>query len=62
MTIGKRWFSNNDPPIYIWKDDEWYNQKDKTIYIVDLKNQRWISDCGSQFPFTKKTRLMDKKD
>jgi hypothetical protein len=30
------WISNNDPPIYIWKGDKWYNQKNRRIYRVNI--------------------------
>lgn len=54
-----KWISRNDPPIYIWKRDLWYNQKDKLTYHCDLEKKEWHNDKYS-FPFTKKTRIMSK--
>ncbi len=55
--MRKRWVSK-DAPIYVWKDDIWFNERNKKEYTVDLENQCWI--CEGELPvfFTKKTKFL----
>lgn len=52
-----RWVSNGDSPIYIWKDDEWYNQKDKTTYKPEFNRREWTANEKQSIPFSKKVKL-----
>mgnify|MGYP001262304282 CR=1 FL=1 len=54
-----KWISK-DPPIYVWKDDLWYNEKDKLVYSANITKQAWIADTA--IPFPKKTRVMTTKE
>lgn len=48
--------SHRSPPIYIWHDDEWYNETDKKTYIPNFNSMCW--ECGGvKFPFTKKVYI-----
>ncbi len=57
-----QWTSNNDPPIYIFIGDTWYNEKNNLVYKSSINLQCWYNDDDienkSLFPFTKKTRIM----
>jgi len=55
-----RWISNNDPPIYVWGGDVWYNQKDKITYIADLYGRQWLPHlfASEGILFPKKARIM----
>lgn len=57
------WISNNDPPLYVWLGDMWYNQKDRCIYHADMLNKRWLFITIEppeylEVAFPKKTRVM----
>lgn len=56
-----KWISNNDPPLYVWFGDVWYNQKDRIQYNADIHNRLWwmLSDRFHEIPFLKKTRIMN---
>lgn len=57
-----RWISNNDPPLYIWEGDLWYNQKDKITYFADIHMKRWIIGLSlKSIDFPKKTRIMNER-
>lgn len=51
------WISNNDPPLYVWDGDTWYNQKDRITYKCDIHNRTWFVSQNS-IPFPKKTHIM----
>lgn len=58
------WISNNDPPLYVWQYDEWFNQKDNLLYHSDLYNMQWsCSDPNDwnkpsyRIKFPNKTRI-----
>lgn len=51
-----QWISK-EQPIYVWKDDTWYNERNAKIYSVDIENQYWFNDEDKVF-FTKKTKIM----
>lgn len=54
------WISK-EPPIYVWRGDTWFNEKDKRVYTADLTKQVWYCDIDGicqVFPFTKKTKVM----
>lgn len=54
-----RWISNGDPPLYVWEDDQWYDQKTKTTYLAVLESRRWMNAFYfSVIDFPKKTRVM----
>jgi hypothetical protein len=55
-----KWISNGDPPLYVWKNDWWYNQKDKQEYQAMIKLRQWISfePIVKMIDFPKKTRIM----
>ena len=60
-----KWISNNDPPLYVWPGDWWYNQKDKITYNANIISKSWIFENGVDLiyiNFTKKTRIMKDKD
>ena len=50
-----KWISNNDPPLYVWPFDTWYNQKNGIEYQSETGNRRWIYQHMT-IPFPKKTR------
>jgi hypothetical protein len=55
---SKRWVSK-DPPIYVWYNDIWFNERDGREYVACIDRQAWV--CGDTIiPFTKKARFMDK--
>lgn len=61
-----KWISNGDPPIYVWKSDTWYNQKDKTLWRANITNQCWdyvqqtedVIDFYLFIEFPKRTKVM----
>ncbi len=54
------WVSNSDPPLYVWEDDEWYNQKDKITYKAYPEERNWGNAFLLVFiEFPKKTRIMN---
>lgn len=52
------WISNNDPPLYVWKGDLWYNQKDKITYYADVIERVWIFEDLTKIDFPKRTKIM----
>lgn len=46
----------NNPPIYIWPDDTWYNETDKTVYVHVFSHRHW--NGKKLIPFPKKARIM----
>jgi len=55
-----RWISNGDPPLYVWACDEWYNQKDKKLYMTDLLERKWREKGNpvNFIEFPKKTKIV----
>lgn len=53
-----KWISNNDPPIYVWTCDEWYNQKNQKTYSPYLIEKCWKCEEEKVY-FTKKTKVMN---
>ncbi len=64
-----KWISNNDPPLYVWYDDLWYDQKTKILYKADLELLEWtptddkiprhLKELMIKFP--KKTKILIEK-
>lgn len=44
-------------PIYVWKDDQWYNESDKRIYYADIDKRLWYND-DRIIDFDKKTKVI----
>jgi hypothetical protein len=55
-----RWIAK-DQPIYVWRSDSWFNERDGLVYTPDMEKQAWVNGDKS-FPFTKKTMKMDKEN
>ncbi len=51
------WISKT-PPIYVYGEDTWRNEKDNKTYKPDLANNRWVTDDGEIF-FPNKTKVMN---
>ena len=53
-----RWIAKEiAPPQYVWLEDEWYNETDKSVYRPVLETLSWNNGIRSiQFP--KKTKIM----
>lgn len=47
-----------DPPIYVWKNDQWYNERNGLVYDADLKRQVWVNG-ENLIPFPKKVKVLD---
>lgn len=62
-----RWISK-EPPLYVWRGDSWYNEKDNLVYTADLTRGFWHhfeSDDDQNpkiIPFPKKTRIFEIKN
>ena len=54
------WKSNGDPPLYVYPNDIWYNQKNHVRYKADVDKRIWISLVDAEIiEFPKKTRVMN---
>ena len=54
-----QWISKH-APIYVWEGDTWYNETNKKVYEVDLKNACWRCNDSVEH-FTKKTKVIHDK-
>jgi hypothetical protein len=52
-----QWISRNDPPLYVWNGDTWYNQGDKKTYQANIPLRYWY-DGIDVINFPKKTKVM----
>ena len=46
------------PPIYVWQDDQWYNESNRCTYKPDFWLGAWIHDTEQPIGFPKKTIKM----
>jgi len=54
-----KWIANKrNSPIYIWKDDCWYNEDDKLIYYPNFTTNMWES-MENKIPFRKKVYIFE---
>ncbi len=56
-----KWISNDDPPLYVWEGDTWYNEKDKKEYNCVIRDRLWMYEyIGeiSSIAFPRKTKIM----
>lgn len=57
-----KWISK-EPPIYVFKDDCWFNERTNETLWPCLRLQAWVTNLGEPlYFFTKKTRIMKSMD
>jgi len=53
-----KWISK-DPPIYVFLDDCWWNERTGETFWPCVRQQAWVNYLGEPiYQWTKKTRLM----
>lgn len=73
VSFFMEWLSNNDPPLYVWADDYWYNQKTKLLYKANVTYRVWLCEnldiikeiflySETIIEFPKKTKVMSNID
>lgn len=50
------WIDKN-PPIYVWLNDTWLNERDQKIYTA--KSVGWVDPHGHVIPYPKRTVFRD---
>lgn len=64
LNIGKKaaimvWYLPY-PPRFVWPDDQWYNPKDKTLYVADMVMYCWVY-LHKRIEFPEYTRVMGRR-
>lgn len=54
LWIGKH------PPIYVWEEDRWHNERNGQVYWPSYDSECWIHNLD-RVPFQKKTVKMDRQ-
>lgn len=57
-----KWISK-DPPIYVFLDDCWWNERTDETFWPCVRLQAWVTTLGEPiYQWTKKTRIMKHRD
>jgi len=53
-----KWISKK-PPLYVWEDDEWFNEIDGICYQCDIKQRIWWQTGRTSISFPPKTKVFN---